>query len=185
MDVTIGTAQLSFKVPYDVPSSGFVTWPDGQSWPVDLGQHQPHPQLTLRLPLPPATRQEARSASEGTKSEHRRTVRIDVSLPVQVHDLDATRKLVLGHTLNLSSGGAQVTSDTPLIVGRDYFLTMTLAEETEHVKARVVRRVGHNTYAMRFLVDAETGHRLMRNLFTQLRAARGPSKRSFKSFRKT
>lgn len=184
-DVTLTSAQFTFPVQYTLPSRGTVIWPDGLVSPLELAVIGSHSYLNLRVPLP--TRKLTKKfPGDSESADHRRTVRIDVSLPVRIADFTGTRRLMDGKTLNMSSGGALVLTDATIIVGRDYTIKLELGDESMAVKARVVRRVGHNTYAFRFLTDADTGHNLMRKLFARMRGnePRGTRKMSW-NFRKS
>lgn len=183
-DITLTSAQLTFPVQYALPPKGTLIWPDGLVVPIETGNAAPHAHLTLRLPLP-TRRTTKRFPGETESADHRRTVRIDVPVQTLIADFTGTRRLMTGRTLNLSSGGALVLCEATLMVGRDYTLKLDLADEQMAFKARVVRRVGHNTYAFRFLTDSDTGHVLMRKVFMMLRAAHpGGGRRSSWNFRK-
>lgn len=184
-DVTLTSAQLTFPISYTLPSKGTLIWPDGLVSMLELGSVAQHAQLNLRLPLP-SRRITRKFPGESESADHRRTVRIDVSIPVRIADFTGTRRLMDGKTLNLSSGGALVLCDATLIVGRDYTLKLDMAEDSMALKGRVVRRVGHNTYAFRFLADADTGHALMRKLFARLRVREtGATRKMSWNFRKS
>lgn len=184
-DVTLTSAQFTFPVQYTLPSRGTLIWPDGLVSPLELGTVSQHAYLNMRLPLP-TRRITKKFPGETESADHRRTVRIDASVPVRIADFTGTRRLMDGKTLNLSSGGALILCDATLIVGRDYTLKLEMADESMAMKGRVVRRVGHNTYAFRFLMDADTGHALMRKLFARMRVnePRGTRKMSW-NFRKS
>ncbi len=185
-ELTLTSAQLTFPVPYTLQSKGTLIWPDGLVSPMELGGSTTSQAfVNLRIPLP-SKRLTKKFAGESESADHRRTVRIDVSLPVRIADFTGTRRLMDGKTLNMSSGGALIVCEAALIVGRDYTLKLDLAQDTMAVKGRVMRRVGHNTYAVRFIADADTGHILMRKLFARMRTQepRGTRKLSW-NFRKS
>ncbi len=177
---------MAFPVPYELPSGGTIIWPDGMVAPADLSQASVQAQLNLKLPFP--TREApARAAPPpiSKASDSRRTVRIDVSLPVTIADFAGTRRLMDARTLNMSSGGTLILCEANLIVGRDYTLKLELLAEPVVVKARVIRRIGRNAYAFRFLADSDAGHGLMRKVFMMLRGPDAPSaKRPSWNFKK-
>ncbi|MBM3266176.1 MAG: PilZ domain-containing protein [Candidatus Sericytochromatia bacterium] len=188
-DMTVSSAVMSFPVPFELPPSGMVVWPDGMVARADMSQASPSTNVMIKLPFP--TRSEGARlpaplpAAENKATDHRRTVRIDVSLPLTVADFTGTRRLMDARTLNMSSGGALVLCESNLIVGRDYTLKLELLAELIALKARVVRRLGRNTYAFRFLADSDTGHGLMRKVFMLLRGSESSSgKRPSWNFRR-
>lgn len=184
-DITLTSAQLTFPVTYTLSGNGTLVWPDGFVETLNLDLVAPNAALNLKLPYPERRKTKRNLNPLESEKDHRRTIRIDCSVAVRVADFTGTRRLMDAKTLNVSSGGALIHCEAPLIVGRDYTLKIELPDEAMALKARVVRRLGHNTFAFRFLADAETGHILMRRVFLMLRGNEPAStRRSSWNFRK-
>jgi c-di-GMP-binding flagellar brake protein YcgR len=63
-----------------------------------------------------------------------------------------TGRAVAARTLDLSAGGARVTSERPLRVDEEMRFDVDLAVDGRHIEgvARVLRQDRHNVYALRF-----------------------------------
>lgn len=190
------TAEVTFPVNLDLSStSGVLTWPDGQSQDVALGSIPHHTNLVMRLPLGmlPKRQAEAPAASQVTpandvvlpqiQAEMRRSVRVPLELDVTLTD-PASMLQFSGRTFDLSGGGTKLSAQTILTVGQEYLIALPLEEPPIELRARVLRRLGHQIYALKFLADRETGHRIMRALFSRIRSNQPASRPRTMNFRK-
>lgn len=184
-ELTLTTALVALGLPFDLPAEGLLEWPDGAMSEVDLGSAKA--ELVLRVPVPrpePPRSDPAPPPPTDDRADLRRALRVDLSVPVRLTE-GAGDAPVEGKTLNLSSGGALVVTEAPLIVGRDYMCQIELPDDPMLLKAKCLRRMGHNSYALRLLAGPDAGHRLMRRLFAMLRTGAAPLKRPFINFRKS
>ena len=88
--------------------------------------------------------------------------RRELNTPSRVRDPKAEGALQGGKTLNVSSNGILVESETPLVIGRTVEIEFFLPDETDPVRAtgRVIRRTSeldllHPAYGLRFVEMAE------------------------------
>ncbi|MBU6428387.1 MAG: hypothetical protein KGR26_05215 [Cyanobacteria bacterium REEB65] len=188
-ELSLTTALIAFEMPTELPLDGMLEWPDGSRTPVDLADRQAKVELVVRVPIPeyraPASEPVVAAAAAPQQDDPRKALRIDIKVPLRLADPAVTGPLVSGQSLNLSTGGALILADSPLIVGREYVCQLVLTGETVLVRARPIRRMGHNSYAVRFMAAPEVGHRLMRRVFAMIRTGSTPLKRSSMNFRKS
>jgi len=183
--LSANTAEVTFPVQLDLgKSEGVLTWPDGLGQDVSLAQLNHHTNLVVRIPLgmiPQRKPDEPAPAAvippEGVvlpqiQAEMRRSVRVPIELDVTLTDV-ASMVQSTGRTFDLSGGGSKLSSQSILIVGREYFVSLPLEETPIEVRARVLRRLGHQIYALKFLTDREVGHQIMRALFSRIRGEQG------------
>lgn len=192
--ITAQSVELTFPWPAAMPAARVqLRWPGALEQELDLGTTAHHTQLVLRLPIervpaPPEARihpdPHASSLGMTVPSEMRRSVRVPVELPITLVDL-ATHTPREAATVDVSGGGARVASPQPLIVGREYLLTLPVGPERVTLHARVLRRLTGTHYAVKFLCEREEGHRLMRRLFAVLRGEAPPPKSARMNFRRT
>ncbi len=193
--VTVQSIEVT--VPMDLPlgaTGGTLRWPDQQTQDLELATTIHQTQLVLRLPIQaiPRTAQPAAQRPApveelqrgGGQSELRRSVRIPIELDVRVTD-PVTQAVTNAQTLDVSSGGMRLAVSEPLVVGREYLVSLPLGDEPFELKARVLRKLVGNLYALKFLVEREVGHRLMRALFVQVRGDMPASKGRSMNFRRS
>lgn len=153
---------------------GKLHLPDGQTTDLNIQEIPHYSNLVLRIPL-----EEQRSEAPVVHptyhhaSEARRFARIDCHVSLRLKDTSNTFEMV-AKTINLSGGGAQIVSEYPLIVGRDYVLTLDIDGEIT-TKARVLRKLPNQRYAMKFLADEQAGTMIMRRIFSNLRRQQSAS----------
>jgi len=193
--VTVQSIEVT--LPVDLPlgaSEGTLRWPDQQTQAIDLGTTIHQTQLVLRLPIqsiprPAAPAPERPAIAEELPRAHgqaelRRSVRIPIELDVRLVD-PQTQAATSAQTLDISSGGVRLASTEPLVVGREYLITLPLGEEPFELRARVLRKLVGNLFALKFLCEREVGHRLMRVLFAQVRANAPAAKSRIMNFRRS
>ena len=186
-ELTLSTALVAFEFPTALEPTGTLMWPDGVASSVDLARARV--ELVMRVAIPElqaseSERQEEVPGRTADGADHRRTLRLDTSVDVRLADPHVTGSLVVGKTINVSSGGALVVAEGSLIVGKEYVLQIQLPQEPMLVRAKPIRRTGHRSYALRFLVAPEVGHKLMRRLMATMRTGTPPGKRAHVNFRK-
>ena len=86
---------------------------------------------------------------------------------------------VHGQTLNISGSGMLVHAITPLPVGKDVPVRLLLAQGSLEETVRVLRKVGHQTYAVRFLGDPSSGPGRMRRIMAHMRPSSVSSRKSW------
>lgn len=191
--VTVQSIEIT--VPMDLPlgaTGGTLRWPDQQAQPLDLATTIHQTQLVLRLPMQsvpqPAAVQRPAPPDElprgAGQAELRRSVRIPIELDVRLVDV-ATQAVIAAQTLDVSSGGVRLATTEQLVVGREYLVSLPLGEEPYELKARVLRKLVGNLYALKFLVEREVGHRLMRALFVRVRGDMPAAKSRSMNFRRS
>lgn len=190
------SAEVTFPVNLDLgDSQGVLTWPDGLGQDLTLSEVSYHTNLVVRIPLAMIPRPQPETPAtpevippEGVilpqiQAEMRRSVRVPLELDVTITDV-ASMVQSSGRTFDLSGGGAKLSSQSILIVGREYLIGLPLDETPLEVRARVLRRLGHQVYALKFLTDRETGHKIMRALFSRIRGDQPASRPRSMNFRK-
>ncbi len=187
-ELTLSTALVALDFPADLEPTGTLTWPDGVASTVDLARARV--ELVVRVPIPeiqvPGAARQEEAPGRGTDgADHRRTLRLDTSVDVRLADPQVTGSLVVGRTINVSSGGALVLTEGALIVGKEYVLQIELPQEPMLLRAKPIRRTGHRSYALRFLIAPDVGHKLMRHLMATMRTWIPPTKRPHLNFRKS
>lgn len=186
---------LEVTVPVDLPlgaTTGTLRWPDQQTQAVDLDTTIHQTQLVLRLPIQsiprPSAPERPAPAEELSRAhgqpELRRAVRVPVEVDVRVLD-PQTQAVTSAQTLDISSGGVRLASGEPLVVGRDYVITLPLGSESFELRARVLRKLVGNLFALKFLAEREVGLRLMRVLFAQVRSNAPATKSRSMNFRRS
>jgi hypothetical protein len=194
--LSANSAEVTFPVQLDLgESEGLLTWPDGLGQEVSLPDLNHHTNLVVRIPLaliprpkPEEPAPPAVIAPEGVilpqiQAEMRRSVRVPLELDVTLTD-PASMIQVTGRTFDLSGGGAKLSSQSILMVGREYLVGLPLEDPPIEVRARVLRRLGHQIYALKFLAGRETGHQIMRALFSRIRGDQPASRPRSMNFRK-
>lgn len=188
--LSANSAEVTFPVNLELgDSDGVLTWPDGRGQDVALADLPHHTNLVVRIPLDQIPRMQSEASPppvfippegmEGVvlpsiQAEMRRSVRVPLELDVTLVD-PMTMVTSPGRTFDLSGGGAKVSSASILMVGREYQLDLPLEDPPIAVRARVLRRLGHQIYALKFLSGQETGNRIMRALFARIRGDQPPS----------
>lgn len=188
---------IEVTVPMDLPlgvSDVTLCWPDQQTQGLALGTTPHQTQLVLRLPIQSLPRPSSpaverptpveESARPLSMSELRRSVRIPIELDVRLVD-PQSQVSMSGQTLDVSSGGVRLASVEPLVVGREYTISLPLGDEPFELKARVLRKLVGNLYALKFLVEREVGMRLMRALFARVRGNMPAAKSRSMNFRRS
>ncbi|HBN07907.1 MAG TPA: hypothetical protein DD435_04405 [Cyanobacteria bacterium UBA8530] len=168
-----GEVQITCPIPLNFgQGNGKLMWPDGRTEVFNIGEVPHYSSLVLRLPLRKEERLEkiigAANLRPAATKEYRRSVRIDCQISLRIQDLSDTF-LIQAKTINLSGGGAQIVTEFPLIVGRDYCFVLEVEGDIP-VKGKVLRKLPNQRYAIKFLTDAETGIQLMRRIFKSLQA---------------
>ncbi len=194
--LSANSAEVTFPVNLDLSTlEGVLTWPDGLGQDVALGAIHHHTNLVMRIPLdmipkraPEAPAAPAMLPPEGVvlpqiQAEMRRSVRVPLELDVTLTDPTSMIQSS-GRTFDLSGGGTKVSSQSILVVGQEYVIGLPLEDPPIEVRARVLRRLGHQIYALKFLTDRETGHRIMRALFARIRSNTPASRPRTMNFRK-
>lgn len=190
--VTVQSIEVT--VPVDLPlgvSGATLCWPDQSTQSVDLPTTPHQTQLVLRLPyesLPRPAASERQAPLEEMKRAHgqselRRAVRIPIELDVRLVDLQ-THLSFEAQTLDVSGGGVRLASVEPLAVGREYLISLPFGDERFDVKARVLRKLVGNLFALKFLCERELGLRLMRALFAHVRGNMPAAKSRRMNFRR-
>lgn len=195
--LSANSAEITFPVQLDLgESDGVLTWPDGLGQDVSLGELAHHTNLVVRIPLSMIPRPQPEAPAPAAvippkgivlpqiQAEMRRSVRVPLELDVAITD-PASMIQVPGRTFDLSGGGAKLSSQSILMVGREYLVALPLEDPPIDVRARVLRRLGHQIYALKFLTDRETGHRIMRALFSRIRGDQPASRPRTMNFRKS
>lgn len=173
--VTEGEMQVTCPVSLNFGNgNGKLHLPDGQTADLNIEEIPHYSNLVLRIPLN-VQKSEAPIVhpTYHTASEARRYARIDCQVSLRIKDLSNTFEMI-AKTINLSGGGAQIVSEYPLIVGRDYVLTLDIEGELT-TKARVLRKLPNQRYAMKFLADEQAGTMIMRRIFSSLRRQQSAS----------
>ncbi len=186
-ELTLSTALVACDFPAALEPTGTLLWPDGVASSVDLARARVELVMRVALPenpVPEAGRPVEASGRSMDVADHRRMLRLDTSVDLRLADPQVTGSLVVGKTINLSAGGALVLTEGSLIVGKEYVLQIELPEEPMLLRAKPIRRTGHRSYALRFLVAPEVGHKLMRQLMATMRTGPPPGKRPHLNFRK-
>lgn len=194
--LSTNSAEVTFPVQLDLGASeGVMTWPNGLGHDVSLQDLPHHTNLVVRVPLsmipqpkpeeppPPAMIPPQGVVMPQIQAEMRRSVRVPVELDVTLTD-PASMAQFPGRTFDLSGGGAKVSTPSILMVGREYLVTLPLEEPPIEVRARVLRRLGHQIYALKFLSGRDVGHRIMRALFSRIRGDQPAAKSKSINFRK-
>ncbi len=190
------SAEVTFPVQLDLgDSEGVLTWPDGQGQDVSLANLSYRTHLVVRIPLAQLPQRQAEEPAppvvlppEGVvlpqiQAEMRRSVRVPLELDVTLTD-PASMLQSSGRTFDLSGGGAKLSSQSILIVGHEYVVGLPLEDPPIEVRARVLRRLGHQIYALKFLSGRETGHQIMRALFSRIRGDQPQPRPRTMNFRK-
>ena len=194
--LSANSAEVTFPVQLDLGNlEGVLTWPDGMGQDVSLAALNHHTNLVVKIPLdlipkrPPETPAPPEVLPpEGVilpqiQAEMRRSVRVPLELDVTLTD-PASMLQSTGRTFDLSGGGAKLSSQSILMVGQEYLVSLPLEEPPIEIRARVLRRLGHQIYALKFLSGRETGHRIMRALFSRIRSNQPASRPRTMNFRK-
>ncbi|MEB3299393.1 MAG: PilZ domain-containing protein [Candidatus Sericytochromatia bacterium] len=158
---------LAFQVPFEDPGVLVTTWPSGQTTVIESSWFHARQRLEIRLPAPEGLQDSWRPGTAPLPSGDKRgTVRLDLQLPVVLR-LD--RAVARGHTLNMSGGGMLVHSPVALPVGKDLKVSLQLRDGSLEELVRVLRKVGHQTFALRFLGEPASGTRRMRRIMAHMR----------------
>lgn len=184
--LSANSAEVTFPVKLDLgESDGVLTWPDGLGQDVALADLAHHTNLVVRIPLDQIPRPQPEALPTPTvlppagvvlpqiQAEMRRSVRVPLELDVRLTDPTSMIQAT-GRTFDLSGGGAKISSTSILMVGREYLLELPLEDPPLEVRARVLRRLGHQVYALKFLSGRETGNQIMRALFARIRGDQPP-----------
>jgi len=194
--LSANSAEVTFPVQLDLGEpEGVLTWPDGLGQDVSLADLNHHTNLVVKIPLSaiprPAPGESAPAAIippvgvvlPQIQAEMRRSVRVPLELDVTITDPTSMIQ-VPGRTFDLSGGGSRLSSQSILMVGREYLIGIPIEDPPVEVRARVLRRLGHQIYALKFLSDRETGHQIMRALFSRIRGDQPAARPRSMNFRK-
>lgn len=187
-------AEITVPVQLDLGESrAQVTWPTGAAQAVDLSATSHFTHLILRMPLqqipteqagtPPAMPPADDLVLPQLQAEMRRSIRIPFEADIRLTD-PQTKLSFEGKTYDLSGGGAKLSSTQALVIGREYLVSLPLEGFTEPIRAKVLRRLAHQLYAVKFLTEKDTGHRLMRAIFARIRGAETAPRARSMNFRK-
>lgn len=168
--------EVTFPVELDLGfESATLRWPGQRIQHVAFGAIKPQTHLVLKLPIDSVPQREVAPSAPALEeplsyiqAEMRRSVRVPIELAVRLED-PQTAEVISGETQDLSSGGMRVLVRAPLVVGREYAVILPLGEAETEVRARVLRRLSGEVYAVKFLCEREVGHRLMRMVFDRVR----------------
>ncbi|MEB3205147.1 MAG: PilZ domain-containing protein [Candidatus Sericytochromatia bacterium] len=168
---------LALPVPVDMPDVLVITWPDGQTGIVEAPLVLARQRLEVRIPLPDIGLADRLPgpAPEATR-EQRGALRLDAMVPAILR-LD--RGVARGHTLNVSSGGMLVHSPIALPVGKDVTVNLELRDGALEERIRILRKVGHQTFAVRFLGEPSSGPGRMRRIMNHMRPQKHGSRQSW------
>ena len=194
--LSANSAEVTFPVQLDLgESEGVLTWPDGLGQDVSLANLSYRTHLVVRIPLSQLPQRQAEAPAtpvvlppEGVvlpqiQAEMRRSVRVPLELDVTLTDL-ASMIQSTGRTFDLSGGGTKLSSQSILVVGHEFVVGLPLEYPPIEVRARVLRRLGHQIYALKFLSGRETGHQIMRALFSRIRGDQPAARPRTMNFRK-
>ena len=118
------------------------------------------------------------------RAELRRSVRVPAEFAVTLSAADGVRSLE-ARSHDVSHGGIRLEVPGGLLLGEVWQVKLHLPTEPVLLLARVVRRVGEQVYALRFLGDPANGQRVVRAVFEALRAGRSPSRYRPSGFRRS
>ncbi|MEB3238221.1 MAG: PilZ domain-containing protein [Candidatus Sericytochromatia bacterium] len=175
--VMAGQVTLALPVPVEMPDHVVITWPNGQTGIVEVPLIHARQRLEIRTALPEFGLGKARPGTAPLASRDQRgALRLDAMVPAI---LRLERAVARGHTLNVSSGGMLLHSPVSLPVGKDVSVTLELRDGALEERIRVLRKVGHQTFAVRFLAEPSSGPGRMRRIMSHMRPPKHGSRQSW------